>query len=473
MTNNRTIHAFSDDVLADHDGVAIAQRIRDGQFSAVEAVDAAIMRAEKVEPFISAIVVEDFQRARQNAKRSSPGAFAGVPTFLKDMTDIAGLPTRFGSEALYQSPPAKKTHRIAQQFLDMGMVFLGKSTMPDFGFTPSTEFPHSDPTRNPWNLDHSAGGSSGGSAALVAAGVVPIANAADGGGSIRIPAAACGLVGLKPSRGRLPAAQSHEPFVGLVTDGVVTRSVRDTALFMSEAERLDPNRKLAQIGHVQRPLDRPLRIGSFFEPPTDASVDDVVKRELDATIESLRSLGHHVEPIELPIPEQFADDFITFWAMLAWFVSNTSKLSIDSTFDKTRLTDVMKGLSKLSRSRIHKIPGAISRLRKSRTAFASVFDDVDVVLCPTVAQLTPPIGHLGMDLCFETLFPRVEKWACFTPYANATGAPSISLPLGFDEPTNLPVGMMFSADLGQEKLLLELALQLEHAKPWRSIVSAS
>ncbi len=132
-------------------------------------------------------------------------------------------------------------------------------------------------------------------------------------------------------------------------------------------------------------------------------------------------------------------------------------------------SDVMKGLSKLSRSRILKIPGAISRLKKSRVACSAVFADVDVVLCPTVAHLTPPIGHLGMDLPFETLFPRVEKWACFTPYANATGGPSISLPLGFDPPTNLPVGMMFSADIGQEKLLLELALQLEQAQPWRKL----
>lgn len=467
----QTMHAFTDDVLADHDGVALAELIRNGKISAEEVVSAAIARAEQVESSIAAIVVDDFERAKQNAKQSLSGAFAGVPTFLKDMTDLAGFPTRFGSDALYRSSPAKKTHRIAQQFLDMGMVFLGKSTMPDFGFTPSTEFPNGNPTRNPWNLNHSVGGSSGGSAALVAAGVVPIANAADGGGSIRIPAAACGLVGLKPSRGRMPAAQGREPFVGIVTDGVVTRTVRDTALFMAEAERLDPNKKLSPIGHVQQPLDRPLKVGLFFDPPTDAHIDEVVQRELDATTELLTSLGHHVEQCKLPITEQFAEDFITFWSMLAWLVTNTSKIHVDSTFDKRRLTDVMKGLSKKSRSRILQIPGAISRLKKSRVAYSRFFEDIDVVVCPTVGQLTPPIGHLGMDLPFETLFPRVEQWACFTPYANATGGPSISLPLGFDEPTNLPVGMMFSADIGNEKLLLELALQLEQAQPWRSIVN--
>jgi amidase len=304
---------------------------------------------------------------------------------------------------------------------------------------------------------------------LVAAGVVPIANAADGGGSIRIPAAACGLVGLKPSRGRMPKAQAAEPFVGLVTDGVVTRSVRDTALFIAEAERLDPNKKLPAVGHVQRPLERSLRIGVFTDPPTDAQIDGVVKRELDATADLLASLGHQVEPTELPITEEFADDFITVWSFLAMMVSSTSRLTIDSTFDKSRLTDVMKGLSKQSFRRLHKVPTAIYRLRRSHSEYSAIFKNFDVILSPTVAHRTPPIGHLGTDLPFDVLFPRVEQWACFTPYANATGGTSISLPLGFDSPSNLPVGMMFGADSGNEKLLLELALQLEQAAPWQHL----
>jgi len=464
-----TVHAFADDLLADHDGVAIASLIRDRKMSAQEVTRAAIARAKKMEPSISAIVVDCFDKASERASGPLSGAFAGVPTFIKDMTDVAGMPTRFGSEALRNSAPAKRTHQIAQQLLDMGMVCLGKSTMPEFGFTPSTEFPNRNPTRNPWNLDRSVGGSSGGAAALVAAGVVPIANAADGGGSIRIPAACCGLVGLKPSRGRIPAAQSEEPFVGLVTDGVVTRTVRDTALFMAEAERLRPNPKLTPIGHVDRPLDRPLRIGAVIDTPTDAVVDDVVRREFDSSLKLLASLGHHVEPIELPIDEQFAEDFITFWSMLASLVALTSKRLIDSSFDKSRLTDVMRGLSRQTRHRALKLPGAIFRLRRSSKRYSELFAQCDLIASPTVGQITPPIGHLGMDLPFDVLFPRVRQWASFTPYANATGAPSISLPLGHDEPTNLPVGIMFGANLGQDRLLLQLALQLEGAAPFRVI----
>jgi amidase len=177
--------------------------------------------------------------------------------------------------------------------------------------------------------------------------------------------------------------------------------------------------------------------------------------------------------MELPITEQFAEDFITFWSFLAWLVSSTSRFTIDSTFDKSRLTDVMTGLSKQSFRRFHKVPGAIARLRRTHADYSSIFKDWDVVVSPTVAQLTPPIGHLGMDLPFDVLFPRVEQWACFTPYANVTGGPSISLPLGFDEPTNLPVGIMFGANLDNEKLLLELALQLEQAAPWRLVSGAA
>ena len=460
----RSAHAFVGDILDRHDGVAIAEMVRAGEVSAAEVIEAAITRAEQIDASIGAIVVDDFARARHQAADPLSGAFAGVPTFIKDMTDVAGLPTRFGSASLQTSKPKSKTHRIAQQMFEMGMISIGKSTMPEFGFTPSTEFPNGPPTRNPWNLDHSVGGSSGGAAALVAAGVVPLANAADGGGSIRIPAAACGLVGLKPTRGRMPAAQTEEPFVGLVTDGVVSRSVRDTALFMAEVERLDPNGKLLPIGHVEHPLERPIRIGTYYEPPTNAQVDEVVKREFDATCELLATLGHQVEPVELPITDRFAEDFITLWSLLAWLVASTSKFMIDSSFDKAELTDVMRGLAR--QRRLHKAPGAIRRLRRSHREYSSVFENVDVVVSPTVAHRTPPIGHLGMDLPFDVLFPRVEKWACFTPYANATGGPSISLPLGFDEPTNLPVGIMFGAAHGNEKLLLELALQLEQAKPW-------
>lgn len=465
-----TVHAFADDVLADHDAVALAGLIRDQELRADEVLAAAIERARVVEPSINAIVVDCFERARQTGPASPSGAFAGVPTFIKDMNDVAGLATRYGTDALRNARPAETTDAFVQQLFDMGLVCLGKSTLPEFGFTPSTEFPGQDPTRNPWNLARSAGGSSGGSAALVAAGVVPIAHAADGGGSIRIPAASCGLVGLKPSRGRLtPSQNTKHQIVSIGVEGVVTRSVRDTARYYSEAERFFHDPKLARIGSVDRPLNRSLRIGAITETAGGGEIDSATRREFESSLELLASLGHEVEPLPLPVTDQFIEDFSTYWALLGFAVSVGGKRILSPVFERDELTEFTKGLYRYFRERLAKAPAAIYRLRRSAARYAALFDERDLVMSPTVTELTPPLGHLGMDLPFDTLFPRVQRWVSFTPWANATGAPAISLPLGHDEYTNLPVGTMFGAPLGEERLLLELALQLEEARPWRTI----
>lgn len=465
-----TASAFADDVLARHDGVEVARLVRDRKVSAAEVVDAAIERARRVDPALSAIVAERFDAARVRAREPLSGAFAGVPTLIKDMTDVAGMPTRYGTAALEHSRQVNRTHPTAQQMFDMGMICLGKSTMPEFGFTASTEFLDRPPTRNPWNLEHTPGGSSGGSAAMVAAGVVPIAHGSDGGGSIRIPASCCGLVGLKPARGRLPLSQGREPFLGIVTDSVLTRSVRDTALFMAEAERLAPRRGFVPIGHVDRPLERSLRIAAVSGQSLDGPVDAVVKRQFDLALKLLESLGHHITPVELPNTEQFAEDFRNFWCLLAWTAVSTSKQRIDPSFDRSRLTGFVRELADQMPRCLPKLPGAMIRLRRSWRRCAGLYSQYDVLVSPTMGQLPPPIGHLRADLSVDVLMQRMRKIACFTPIANATGAPSINLPLGFDAEANLPIGTMFSANLQQERLLLELALQLEAAQPFRSLL---
>lgn len=195
------LHAFRDDVLASHDAVALAALIARREISAQEACAAAVARAEAVGA-LGAVACADYARALQRAGHPSPGPLSGVPTFVKDNVDVAGLPTRHGSAAV-PAHPARQDGPFVRQFLDQGLIPLGKSRLPEFGFNATTEFADgAPPTRNPWHTGHSSGASSGGAAALVAAGVVPIAHANDGGGSIRIPAACCGLVGLKPSRGR-------------------------------------------------------------------------------------------------------------------------------------------------------------------------------------------------------------------------------------------------------------------------------
>lgn len=462
-----------DDELARLDATATAEAVHRGELSPAEVVGAAIARARRVDPVLRAVACEDFDRAEALAA-SAPrrGTFAAVPTFIKDMTDVAGLPTRNGSAAFAGAAPATKTFRIAQQMFDMGMVCLGKSSLPEFGFTPSTEFPDSDPTRNPWNTDRSAGGSSGGAAVLVASGVVPIAHGQDGGGSIRIPAACSGLVGLKPSRGRL-VSDPHDRLlpVQIVTDGVLTRTVRDTARYYLEAEWRHRAKHLPPMGDLSRPVDRRLRIGALAESPIAAEVDAPTRQTFEETIALLEDLGHTVEPIEPPVDAAFAEDFIHYWAMLAFFTHYAGKVLFDKSFDKAGLTMLTEGLSARFRSDLGRTPGAISRLRRSNATIQARLDGFDVVLSPTLAHLPPDIGHLGTHLPFDELFPRVEQWVGFTPLANATGMPAISLPLGHDAASNLPVGMMFGAPLGHDGLLVQLALQLEAARPFPSLAA--
>ena len=463
-------HAFTDD-LSRLDAVATAEAVRAKEVTPEEVVAAAIERSKAVTSELNAVAAEDYDRAIAAAKRApTTGPFAGVPTFIKDGTDVAGLPTRNGSEALANIAPAKATAPIAQQLFDLGTINLGKSRLPEFGFIPSTEFPDGTATHNPWNLDHTPGGSSGGAAAMVAAGVVPLAHAQDGGGSTRIPAACNGLVGLKPTKGRLlPDPHARLLPVKIVFDGVVTRTVRDTAAYYREADLRYRSKKIKPLGDTSRPNARPLRIGTFTATPTGAVLDPATQRVFDETVTLLEELGHHVEPVQLPIDQQFVVDFIRYWSMLVYAVDHAGKLLYDKTFDATRLTPVTQGLAAEFASDWKGIVGTIRRLRASTAAWEVAMGSLDVVLTPTMAQLPPVLGHLSSALPYDVVFPRVIDWIGFPPLANANGAPSISLPLGHDPETNLPVGMMFSGHVGDDGLLLRLALELEAARPFPSL----
>jgi amidase len=358
-------HAFTDELSA-LDAVATAERVRAKELTPAEVVAAAIERAKAVNPELNAIATEDYERALATAGRAGThGAFAGVPTFIKDGTDVAGLATREGSDAFDRAGPAKATAPIAQQLFDMGTVNLGKSTLPEFGFTASTEFPDGTATHNPWNLGRSAGGSSGGAGALVAAGVVPIAHGQDGGGSIRIPAACHGLVGLKPTRGRLlPDPNAKLLPVKIVADGVLTRTVRDTAAYYREAELRYRSPKLPRLGDLTRPVDRSLRIGTFLETPTGATIDPATRRTYEATMSVLEDLGHRLEPLEAPVDAQFAEDFVHYWAMLAAAVQRFGHKLYEPTFDRTKLTMLTDGLAAHFRSHWARTPGVIRRLQR-------------------------------------------------------------------------------------------------------------
>jgi|TARA_R110002072_G_scaffold165535_2_gene318786 amidase len=469
---NTLSHSFSDDVLGDLDATDIAALIAKKKATPGEVIAAAIARSKRVAPAIHAVVDECYEEAMALNHINTAAPFAGVPTFIKDLCDVAGMHTRYGSAAFSRVKPAKRNDRLVDQFVDLGLVVLGKSSTPEFGFICSAEpGPEvGEPTRNPWNTQHSAGGSSSGAAALVAGGVVPIAHAADGGGSIRIPASACGLVGLKPSRGRIhPAKLFKSQLVRIATDGVVTRSVRDTAHFYSEIEKLHYNTKLEPVGTDIRPLSRKLRFGVVIESVRGLGIDASTQQAMEETTALLSSLGHHVEAMQIPAPDTIAEDVVHYWQMNAFLSKKVGGKAMDPSFDPSRLTPVSHGLAGQYSRSILRTPGVLYRLRKSYSDYAKIFHSIDILVTPCVNHLTPKIGHLSETLDCDTLFGRVRQWAGFSAYANVTGGPSISLPLSHNTPTNLPIGILFNANHGCDRLLLELAYQLEEAQPWRKI----
>ncbi|MCW1958078.1 MAG: amidase [Mycobacterium sp.] len=465
----RHVNAFGDDALGDLDAVAMVDAMRTGRVSAAELVEAAIGRTEKVNPVLNGLAFETFDRARADALTVPHGGyFDGVPTFFKDNVDVEGMPTMQGTDA-WAPRPQSGHGDFARFFLDTGLIPLGKTQLSEFGFSASAEHPRIGAVRNPWDTDYSAGASSSGSGVFVAAGVVPIAHANDGGGSIRIPAACSGLVGLKPSRGRLPLDKmSRQMPVRLVNDGVLTRSVRDTAAFYREAERIWRNRSLTPIGAVTGPGLERLRVAVVTRSVNRDSSPAVRDRTLEAAA-LLESLGHRVDYLDTnPVPESFAEDFLLYWASLAMTLVRTGRRAFGPSFDRTRLDKLTLGLDRHATRNLHRLPLAISRLSRLRKVTARFYTDYDILLTPTLADETPMIGHLDPTTDYQQIIDRLVEWVAFTPLQNATGEPAISLPMA-QSASGLPIGMMFSAPIGAERRLLELAFELEAANPWARI----
>ncbi|ORA68306.1 amidase [Mycolicibacterium elephantis] len=465
----KRISAFGDDALGDLDAVGLVDALRAGTVSAAELVEAAIARTEAVNPALNGLAHEAFDRARTrvNASRSFGGYFDGVPCFLKDNVAVAGLPTMSGTDA-WDPRPEPAHGDFAKGFLSTGLVLLGKTQLSEFGFSASAEHPRLGPVRNPWNTEHTAGASSSGSAAFVAAGVVPIAHANDGGGSIRIPAACNGLVGLKPSRGRLPLDKDLRQMpVRIVANGVVSRSVRDTAAFYREMERVCANPKLPPIGDITHPGKQRLRVAVCTRSISRDASPEV--RELTLkTAALLEELGHRVTTIDNPVPRRFMHDFLLYWAFLAFALVRGGRRTFGPSFDRTRLDNLTLGLERHAARNLHRLPLAIARLSRIRRVTSRLAETYDVVLTPTLADVTPPIGHLDPTADYEQIIGRLIDWVAYTPLQNASGEPAISLPLA-ESASGLPVGMMFAAPLGQEARLLRLAYELEEARPWPSL----
>lgn len=421
-------------------------------------------RLEKVEPVINATACLQREVACQAAKEYDEkpkfNGFGFIPSFAKDNLNIIGLPTRHGSLATPEQP-FRTTSRLAKLLEGCGLSWMGKSRLPEFGLTATTEYSQSEPARNPWNPSYSAGGSSGGAAALVAAGVVPIAHANDAGGSIRIPASCCGLIGLKPSRGRLLVSEfSKDLPIQIVSDGVLTRSVRDTARLYGFAEKLHKNKELPPLGHLEGEKTGPLKIAYFTDLTTGGSAHEDCIQAVEQTAEFLSSQGHSLKRVRTPVPEKFADDFLLYWASLASSIQYFGKVLFGRQFTPKLLEPLTKELSRYALKNCLKLPFTLNRLKNFSNIYESGFEQFDLMLSPTLGTPPPPIGYLSLELPFEIARDRLFGYACFTAAQNVSGAPGISLPVMINR-DNLPIGIHLAAPYGRDALLIETAYLFE------------
>jgi len=467
----KLISAFTNDALGTMDAVAVAEAIAKNNITVAEATEAAISRAEKVNSELNAIALKTYDDARRYNKLVKGGDLYGVPAFIKDNDNIRGYPAQLGTGA-FRAVKAKRHSHYVNQFLSTGVNYLGKSTLPEFGLICSTENERWGITRNPWNTGYTTGGSSSGSAALVASGVVPIATANDGAGSIRIPAACCGLVGLKPSRKRLMAMDGTQLLpLQIVHEGVITRTVRDTAAFYAAAEKFYHHPSLPILGHIKNAAKQRLRI-VFFENPAGNKIghqdDDTYRTQME-TAKLLQSLGHHVEQIPVPIDiDSMSGHYLNYYGFLAYLLSHWGKVVLQATVDQGQLEPFTIGLGRQFKMNALKMPGSIRLLRKTGKYAEQLFEKFDLIMNPVVSHKTPQIGYFSTQLPYEEISHRAVEYASYTALQNVTGSPAISLPLGVSE-EGMPLGVQFTAPYGLDKRLLEIAYELEDAKPWRFI----
>ena len=450
------------------DATEMAARIRKGDMSPLQAVDAAIARAETLQPRLNFMVGTVFDEARKRAREGKvDGPFGGVPYLIKDMYDVAGARTRYGARFTAMMPAATTTAPYVKAVEATGLIVIGKSSLGEIGYLPTTESLAFGPTRNPWDTTRTPGGSSGGAAAAVAAGVVPFADAADGGGSIRIPASCCGLFGLKPSRHRLVGDQPATVGFELVVEHAITRSVRDSATLFALTERKGGD--LPAVGHVTGASSRRLRIGLVMNGLANTVPDSDVAAGVAATSTLLAGLRHSVEPTTWPFDGlRFNEDFATVWSAGAAGLIGMIAKTVGRQPDTTMLEPFTLAMGAFAAQKpAGAVEEAIARLTADVAAYERWFDRFDVILSPVTGSVAVPIGTIVGDTPLETLLERIDRFAGYTTIHNVAGAPAMSVPLHWT-PAGMPVGLQFAARRGNERTLFELAYELEAARPWNT-----
>ncbi len=457
-----------------YDALGLAELVRTKQISSIELLEVAIALTEKLDPKLNAVPIKHFELARENLKNNTDsGIFNGVPFLLKDLNNyLKGTVTSGGSRVL-ENITADHTSELVKRTLDSGLNIFGKTNSPELGLTVTTEPVLYGPTRNPWDLDRSSGGSSGGASSAVAAGIIPMAQASDGGGSIRIPASCCGLFGLKPTRARTPLGPvSLEGWGGQSIFHCVSVSVRDSAALLdvtSGPEKGAPYRSAYQEKSFLEQINiEPGNLKIGYLKDSSISVDEDVEEAMNSTIDLCQKLGHSVESTKI----NFSSEEISL-AIITIISSNVSyavKSQSDQTgrevsneyFENVTLQMAENGNNFSASDYVN----AIKINHRLGQELEKMFDQYDVLLSPVLASPPVKIGTIDMNTHdMKTYVERLTKYSPFTGIFNQSGQPSMSVPL-FRTKDNLPVGSMFSAAFGNENLLFSLAGQLEQAQPW-------
>jgi amidase len=462
------------DGLAELDGIALSALIAKGEVSASEALEASIERAERLNPILHAVVHPYYDLAREQVRRGLPKSpLSGVPMLLKNTGfEVEGMILSTGSE-LHRRTVSQRDSTITARYKAAGMVILGKSNTPEFALSFTTEPDAFGPTRNPWDIERSPGGSSGGSTAAVASGIVPLANSSDGAGSTRLPASHCGLFGFKPSRLVNPVGPiAAEVIAGMSTPHAVTWSVRDSAAMLDitgGADLGDPWASPARPGTYLAALDAPpprLSVAMLLKPPTGTPVDPEVLAEVRKAAQLLESLGHKVEEIDGAGYD--AETLKAAWRVVAGVNTALGVAGGDANSPNIAKLEpvnqewLREGLATSGPRYLW----AVNQLHASARAMGRFFSRYDIMLTPSAAEPAPKLGKLagkGKDL--DTFFDLFWAHSPFTAVFNASGCPAMSVPLGMTA-TCLPVGVHFGAGFGTDALLFSLAAELERAAPW-------
>ena len=464
--------------FGDHDATGLAELVRQREVSAEELLEHALEAAGQAQETLNCFSATFEEAARAQLKTGlADGPFAGVPFATKDLgVRVKGQPLTSGSRA-FRDTMADFDSTLTQRYREAGLVIFAQTTSPEFGLTTSTESALNGQTRNPWNPERTSGGSSGGASATVASGVLPMAHASDGGGSIRIPAACTGLVGLKPSRGRVPMGPPmSENWFGLSTNHCVSRSVRDSAALLDATHGQEPGARYVAPSPESSFLTasqkdpKSLKIALWSTAPNGVTPDEEAAAGLKATGSLLESLGHTIEEAGPRLNgEALGKGMMMIISSFMAAVADEREQTFGRKIGPEDFEPVSMRFIELGRTiPMAELVRTNNAFLEAATAFERFMDDggYDLILAPTLAQPPVELGVLSLDPAdFDAYGEAVTGFAPWCPVFNQTGWPAISLPLHWTR-DGLPLGMMFGARLGREDLLYALAGQIERAAPW-------